>query len=440
MCTVLGIALMPGVSPAEAAPAVAVTGAAAGVKTAAVLSAAGFVHPGILVDKADLDFTRSKIAAKSEPQTTGLSEAQSGKPDTGANAGVPFSSLSWTPRQRAYVGCGGSNSPNEGCYDETNDATAAYTQALLWYYTGNRANAQKAIQILNAWSATLKDHKFDTSTYTNGHLQAAWAGEVFPRAAEIIRYTFTAKTGEKVFNAAQFSTMLKNAFLPHVVNGWVGGGANWLLSMAEATINIGIFTDDRATFDKGIAAWRAQVPATIYMTSDRNTYTALAGLPLVAPGTMYDSTKTTPTKLRAYWYNPTKFVNGLQGETCRDMNHTAMGIAALLNSAETARIQGVNLYGEQQTRIVAAMELNSGFINAATAGQNPPPGWVCPNKANVTSGNWKLTWEIGYNHYAGRKGVPLPNTKRLIDTWVRPTRWSAYLMSDFETLTNVGTS
>ena len=135
MCTVLGIALMPGVSPAEAAPAVAVTGAAAGVKTAAVLSAAGFVHPGILVDKADLDFTRSKIAAKTEPQTTGLSEAQSGKPDTGANAGVPFSSLSWTPRQRAYVGCGGSNSPNEGCYDETNDATAAYTQALLWYYT-----------------------------------------------------------------------------------------------------------------------------------------------------------------------------------------------------------------------------------------------------------------------------------------------------------------
>ena len=62
MCTVLGIALMPGVSPAEAAPAVAVTGAAAGVKTAAVLSAAGFVHPGILVDKADLDFTRSKMA------------------------------------------------------------------------------------------------------------------------------------------------------------------------------------------------------------------------------------------------------------------------------------------------------------------------------------------------------------------------------------------
>ena len=122
------------------------------------------------------------------------------------------------------------------------------------------------------------------------------------------------------------------------------------------------------------------------------------------------------------------------------MNHMAMGMAAMINGAETARIQGVNLYGEQQARIVAAMELNSGFINAATSGQNPPPGWTCSTKANVTAGNWKLTWEIGYNHYAHRKGVSLPNTKRLIDTWVRPTRWSAYLMSDFETLTHVGTA
>ena len=440
MCAVLAVTLIPGVSQAAAVPAATTSSAAAGVNVAVVQSAAGFVHPGILVSKADLDFTRSKIAAGLEPQKTGLLEAQTGKPDTGVNAGVAFSSLSWTPRARAYVGCGGSNNPNEGCFDETNDASAAYTQALLWYYTGNRANAQKAIQILNAWSSTLKDHKFDTSTYTNGHLQAAWAGEVFPRAAEIIRYTFTATTGEKALNVAQFSTMLKTAFLPHVVNGWVGAGANWLLSMAEATMNIGIFTDDRVTFDKGVAAWRAQVPATIYMTSDRNSYSALAGLPLVPPGTMYDSTKTTPAKLKAYWYNPTRWVNGLQGETCRDMNHMAMGMAAMINGAETARIQGVNLYGEQQARIVAAMELNSGFINAATSGQNPPPGWTCSTKANVTAGNWKLTWEIGYNHYAHRKGVSLPNTKRLIDTWVRPTRWSAYLMSDFETLTHVGTA
>jgi len=26
--------------------------------------------------------------------------------------------------------------PDEGCTDEMDDAIAAYTQALLWYYTG----------------------------------------------------------------------------------------------------------------------------------------------------------------------------------------------------------------------------------------------------------------------------------------------------------------
>ncbi len=58
----------------------------------------------------------------------------------------------------------------------------------------------------------------------------------------------------------------------------------------------------------------------------------------------------------------------------------------------------------------------------------------------MAAGNWKLTWEVGYNHYANRKGVSMPNTKKLIDTVVRPTRWSANLMSNYETLTHVGTS
>ena len=62
--------------------------------------------------------------------------------------------------------------------------------------------------------------------------------------------------------------MLKKAFLPHVINGWIGAGANWLLSMADATMDIGIFTDDRATFDNGVADWRAQVPAAIYMAGE----------------------------------------------------------------------------------------------------------------------------------------------------------------------------
>ena len=143
--------------------------------------------------------------------------------------------------------------------------------------------------------------------YKNGHLVAAWNGEVYTRAAEIIRYTYTAPAGKPTFNASQFSAMLKKAFLPHVINGWVGGGANWLLSMADATMDIGIFTDDRVTFDNGVADWRAQVPAAIYMAGDLNTHAATgrnADLASWHHVRQVDHDGCRPSS--NYWYNPTR--------------------------------------------------------------------------------------------------------------------------------------
>jgi len=434
----LGCLGMPGL--AQAATARMSAEPAATVATAAATTTGAFTHPGILLGTRQLSFVKAKIAAGAEPWTTALTYAKAAKPDTGTNRGVPYSSLSWTPRPVAYIGCGSFNSPDEGCYDSINDGVAAYTQALLWYYTGNAANAQQAIRILNAWSAKLIDHKFDTSVYKNGHLVAAWNGEVYTRAAEIIRYTYTAPAGQPAFNASQFSAMLKKAFLPHVINGWVGAGANWLLSMADATMNIGIFTDDRATFDNGVADWRAQVPAALYMAGDTNTHAQLAGMPISPPGTMYDKSTTTLSSFQKYWYNPTRLVSGLEGETLRDPNHMAMGMGAMIDGAETARLQGIDLYGAEKNRIVTAMELNTGYVYAAVkGGQNPPAGWPGASPMNTTNGAWKITWEIGYNHYANRLGVSMPNTQRFLVNVVRPSHWRTTYFMSYETLTNYGT-
>lgn len=38
--------------------------------------------------------------------------------------------------------------------------------------------------------------------------------------------------------------------------------------MAEASVAIVVFLDDRTTFDKAIAMWRKRVPAYLYMTTD----------------------------------------------------------------------------------------------------------------------------------------------------------------------------
>jgi hypothetical protein len=147
-----------------------------------------FVHPGILVDKGMLDFVKGKIAAGTDPWKSALAHA----------SGDGEGSLDYTAHPRATVECGPSSNPDIGCTDEKNDVIAAYTDALIWYYTGNQKYADKSIQIMNAWSAVLKEHTND-----NAQLQAAWCAEMFPRAAEIIRYS---NAGWSAADIQQFST------------------------------------------------------------------------------------------------------------------------------------------------------------------------------------------------------------------------------------------
>src|SRR5690606_32333201 len=120
----------------------------------------------------------------------------------------------------------------------------------------------------------------------------------------------------------------------------------------EATISIGVFLDDRAVFNAGIAAWRQQAPTTIYHPTDGST---------PRPPTSYYNT---PERIHALWHYPDRYVTGLQQETLRDIGHMTMGLGAMANAAETARIQGVDLYGEQADRIIAGFELNASYVNA----------------------------------------------------------------------------
>lgn len=133
-----------------------------------------FRHPGGLVDRAQLDFVKARIADGTAPWKAAFDKAKASK------WAVP----TYAPQPLAVVQCGPYSNPNVGCSEERSDAIAAYTQALLWYFTGEPAFAQKSIEIMNAWSATLTGH-----TGHNAPLQSAWASSVWPRAAEIIRYT-----------------------------------------------------------------------------------------------------------------------------------------------------------------------------------------------------------------------------------------------------------
>jgi hypothetical protein len=353
--------------------------------------AAGFVHPGVLLNRAQMDEIKKRVAAGTEPQKTAFEALKSSK----------LGALDYTPHPRATVECGSFSNPDLGCKDEQGDSEAAYAQALLWYITENQAYADNAIKIMNAWSSTLTGGH----TNANGQIQAGWTGAVWPRAAEIIRYSYRGWTDADI---AKFQNMLTTQYLPSLIHGTCENG-NKELTMAEAIVNIGVFNDNRAAFDFGIKIWRGRTPATIYLKTD--------GLkpmqPFGCPPAIWSNKSFTP-----------EFVDGILQETARDSQHANMAFAGMVDTAETARQQGVDLYAEQGKRITAAMEFQAQYL--------PPNNAKAPEKLEF---NLHPTWEIAYNHFHDRMGESFPKMAPVIAA-NRPTGVNHHM--NWETLTHAG--
>ncbi len=352
---------------------------------------AGFVHPGVLVNRAQLDEIKKRVAAGTEPQKTAFDALKN------SNLGA----LDYTPTPRDTVECGSNSRPDLGCKNEQADSEAAYAQALLWYLTGNKTYAANAIKIMNAWSAQLTGGH----TNNNGPVQASWTGDVWPRAAEIIRYS---NAGWSDADIAKFQNMLRTQYLSSLIHGTCENG-NKELTMSEALINIGVFLDDRAVYNLGVKMWRGRAPAYIYLKSD-------GAAPVEPPGcgpAIWGNKGVTPV-----------FVEGLLQESYRDSQHAALAFAGLVDAAETARQQGLDLYGEQAKRIVAAMEFQAQYLPPNSA---PPPASL--------EFNLHPTWEIAYNHFHDRLGMTLPKMGAVIPG-NRPTGVNHHM--NWETLTHAG--
>ncbi|MHB9847624.1 alginate lyase family protein [Streptomyces krungchingensis] len=358
-----------------------------------------FEHPGVLVSKAQLDFVRGKVRAGAEPWKSAYQAMLRSK----------YASLSWTPRPRATVECGPGSNPNHGCSDERDDALAAYTHALIWNLTGDSRHAAESVKIMDAWSAVVREH-----TNHNAPLQTGWSGSSFARAGELTKHTYTGWPGAR---QARFAAMLRTVYLPVVIKGRPDANGNWELIMMDAATGISVFLDDRASFDKAVAIWRKRVPAYIYLKSD-------GPLPRTASG----SSKDTREELTGYWQGQSRFVDGLAQETCRDFGHTGWGFAAAAHVAETARIQGLDLYSEVESRMTKALEFHAAYELGATV-----PSWLCRGSVHRGIG---AVLEIAYHHYAGRRGNSLPKTKQLIETRQRPSGANYFLA--WETLTHAG--
>ncbi len=350
---------------------------------------AGFNHPGVLVNAAQLDEIKKRVAAGTSPQKLAFEKMKSS----------PWGSREYKANPVEIVSCGPRSNPDIGCKAEQADCAAAYTQALLWKITGDKVYANNAIQIMNAWSSVLTGGH----NYANGPVQAAWCGSVWPRAAEIIRYS---NAGWPEAEIARFQNMLRTQYLPTIIHGDCENG-NKELAMCEALINIGVFIDDRDVFDLGIKMWRGRTPAYIYLKSD-------GPAPIEPPGCG-----------PAIWSNKGKMpelVDGLLQETARDEHHPWMAYSSMANAAETARQQGIDLYSEESKRMMAALEFEAQYL--------------APNNAPIPENlrfSLQPTWEIAYNHFHNRLGLSLPKMAAVIPT-NRPTGVDHHMV--WETLTH----
>ena len=368
--------------------------AALGVRFTAEAAPVAFAHPGVLVSRGQLDFVKARVANREQPWLTAYNQM----------IGSRYASLTRVPKPRATVECGSYSNPNNGCTDEREDAIAAYTDALAWYITGDAAYARKSIELMDAWSATIRSH-----TNSNAPLQTGWAGSVWPRAAEIIKYTYSSWP-----NQARFATMLRTVYLPVVIAGSSSNG-NWELSMMEAAVGISVFLEDRASYDRAIARFRDRAAAFVYVTAD-------GAQPHYPPVGSVD----TRAELIGYWHGQSTFVDGLAQETCRDFVHTGYGISAISHVAETTRIQGVDLYPELQDRLRHALGFHTRFENGAAV-----PGNICGG--SVQKGLGPIS-EVGYNVLHNRLGIAMTNTQTYTER-LRP-QGSNNLFVAWETLTH----
>jgi len=183
--------------------------------------------------------------------------------------------------------------------------------------------------------------------------------------------------------------------------------------MIDAAIGSAVFLDDRASFDEAVDMWRRRVPAYFYLSSDGPT-------PVPPPRGSLD------------WNGATTFMDGVAQETCRDLGHTQYGIASTMYAAETALIQGVDLYREQARRLAAAVELHAQFLDGA-----PVPSWLCGGKLDAVTPY--PTWEIAYNELANRLGMSLPHTRNVV-LKVRPTAGNHHMAWESMTHAEVGSA
>lgn len=322
---------------------------------------AEFVHPGLLHSQTQLDLIRAKVAAGEQPWMSGYESLRSHK-EAFYNYRVngPYT----------QVGRGRTQGDNLHKAQFDADCNAAHCNAIMWMITGDVRNANKALEILNGYSATLKE-----IVGTDKILMASLNGAKLLYAAEILRYS-DADWAEA--DTARFETVMRTVFYPVIKDFATFANGNWSTGCVKTMMAIGVFCNDKAIFDRGVD-W-------FYRGTDNGSLTG-------------------------YIINE----DGQCQESGRDQAHAQLGIAHLAEACEIGFNQGLDLYGAADNRLLKGFEYtakyNLGHDVPFVPHRDKTGEYQHQRISDVSRGKLRPIYEMAYHHYRNRKGINCPFTE-----------------------------
>jgi len=323
-----------------------------------------FAHPGILQTRQDLELMKAKIAAGQQPWKQAWENLRS----------QTYSALDFQPKPVVHIARGSYGRSSSGDRELSESANAAYSHALQWYISGDKAHARKAIEIIDAWSNTLWDFQGN-----DAKLLAGWTGGPFSNAAEILRYTDSGWQAESI---GRFKCMLLTVYYPLLKNFFPEANGNWDAAIIDSMLSIGIFCDDRAIFDRAVDH---------FLRGAGN-----GGI--------------------------TKYVypSGQCDENTRDQGHTQLGLGYFAKAAQVAWNQGVDLWGAADNRLALGFEYTAKYMLGEEV-------LAFGAISTIGRGRFSDIYEPVYQHYQFVKGLEMPYTARAVEQ-TRGRGWTALTM------------
>ncbi|MDQ0961518.1 hypothetical protein QFZ66_005396 [Streptomyces sp. B4I13] len=353
-----------------------VAGAAAvGVTAAPSATAAGYAHPGLLHTGADLTRMAAKVRAGVAPYTAGYARLTANR----------HAQSGWTANPQATVYRGGGSPQNYAAL--YHDLHAAYQNGLRFHVSGERAYADTAVAILNAWSARLTSLEGSADRF----LAAGLYGYQAANAAELVRdhAGFELERFQKTLTTV-FSPLSESFLVGHngavVTNYW----PNWDLAAMACVLAAGIFCDDGARVEQAVE----------YFKNGSGLGAVRKAIPVVHDDGLGE------------WL-----------EAGRDQGHALLGVGLMGTFCEMAWNQGIDLYGYDDSRFlkgaqyVARWSLGGDVgYTANTRRKGAVGGWsgteTAHRAAGVDPAMSRPIWAMIANHYTKRRGLSAPYLTR----------------------------